>query len=93
MPKAAKHVHADQSVTTKASRQSWRSTTAQHSAVSHAQSSEARTCRSECDNESKQTELARASMLLNIYGYLQLAVISKSARNRNQPNVWEPGEI
>ena len=43
----------------------WRpasTTLAQHSAISHARSSKARTCRSQCDNASKQTELARVSM-------------------------------
>ena len=50
------------------------STTAQHNAISHAQSSEARTCRSERDNASKQTELARAAMPSSIY--LPLAVFS-----------------
>ena len=37
-----------------------------HSAVSHAQSSEPRTCRSERDNASKQTDLARASISSSI---------------------------
>ena len=42
------------------------STTARHSAISHARSSEARTCRSECDNGSKQTALVTARMLSSI---------------------------
>ena len=39
---------------------------AQHSAISHAQSSEARTCRSGCDSASKRTGLARASISSSI---------------------------
>ena len=42
------------------------STTARHSAISHARSSEARTCRSDCDNGSKQTALVTARMLSSI---------------------------
>ena len=54
--------------------------TAQHSATSHAQSSEERTCRSECDNASKQTELARANMTSSICSSL---CSQSQRRNRN----------
>ena len=57
------------------------STTAQRIAISHAQSSEARTCQSECDNGGKQTEFARTSKSLSIY--LQLAAFSKPTKKSN----------
>ena len=57
---------------------------AQHSAVRPAQSSTARTCRSERDNASKQTELPRAIMSPSIYSCGLQNEQSKSARhNRN----------
>ena len=57
---------------------------AQHSAISHARSSEARTCRSELDNARKQTELARASMSSSICSSCSLC--SQIQRiNRNLP--------
>ena len=49
-----------------------------------AQSSEARTCRSECVNATKETELARASMSSNIY--MQFAVFPKPTK-KSKPHL------
>ena len=52
-------------------------TTAQRSVISREQSSEARTCRSECENASKQTGVGKSQRIVE---HLQLAVFSKPTK-------------